>query len=171
MLHSAKPLLNGVTHCQRCQARNRANTHPLMKAVTFLLGTYLLMHIHSVFLNFSNLKITLQRWDSSLSPEDFNYLAAKKNMQSAWLSPSGARFNNCGSDHSSKSSVHIFFKQWKETITPYLGVTKHFSVNTFKLTSRNTPVRASVCWTFSLFNCVAMLNWMERKKTQQILFS
>lgn len=36
MLHSAKPLLNGVTHCQLCQARNRTTAHPLMKAVTFL---------------------------------------------------------------------------------------------------------------------------------------
>lgn len=40
MLHSAKPLLNGVTHCQPCHACNRATTHLLMKAVTFFYALF-----------------------------------------------------------------------------------------------------------------------------------
>lgn len=88
MLHSAKPFPNGVTHCQLCQACNRVSVHPLIKAVTFLFGTYLLMHIHSVLLNFLTFrKVSRDVHGGSLgsSPEDFDYLAERKKKRNAVL--------------------------------------------------------------------------------------
>lgn len=112
MLHSAKPFPNGVTHCQLCQACNRASTHPLITAVTFLFGTYLLMHIHSVLLNFLTFrKVSRDVHGGSFgsSPEDFDYLAERKKekkMQCLTFSIC-ARFKSYDyeSDHSPSSRI------------------------------------------------------------------
>lgn len=66
MLHGAKPPLNGVTHCHLCQARNGATTHPLMKAVTYLLGLHLLIHIHCFFPSLR--EVSFHRWKFLKSP-------------------------------------------------------------------------------------------------------
>lgn len=81
-----------------------------MKAVTLALGTYLFMHIHSLFLNFQLKEKCLRIEKGSISAHHQRILITWQldKMHTVWLSYSCAKLNKNVNVHVLENNVHFF---------------------------------------------------------------